>query len=184
MTSKLAGEVRVIDADTHMTERHDLFTSRAPAKYAELVPHVVDIDGNPHWVIGEKNYDMGPARAGGVIDSHGRKYAFEEVKDNPIEWVHEGAWNPEARLAVMDECGIYAQVIYPNAVGIGGQHLVYGTDEALRMVCIQIYNDYMAQLQDSSGNRFLPMPILPAWDVDACVKGRNGSPVWAFAAST
>ena len=159
MTSKLADEVRVVDADTHMTERHDLFTSRAPAKYADLVPHVADIDGKPHWLVGEKNYDMGPARAGGVIDREGNKFAFEECKLNPIEWVHEAAWNPEARLALMDECGVYAQVLYPNAVGIGGQHLVRGTDEhmedaALKMVSLHLgvvtdADDLLAQWRSS-----------------------------------
>lgn len=168
---ELAEETRVIDADTHMTERHDLFTSRAPSKYADLVPHVTEINGLPHWVIGEKGYDMGLARAGGVIDRDGNKFAFQECITKPIEWVHEAAWNPEARIALMDECGIYAQVLYPNAVGIGGQHLVNGTeDDALRLLCIQIYNDYMAELQESSGGRFIPMPILPVWDIDACVK--------------
>ena len=39
---KLADEVRIIDADTHMTERHDLFTSRAPKGYEQRVPRVVD----------------------------------------------------------------------------------------------------------------------------------------------
>src|SRR5258708_18121620 len=151
MTSRLADEVRVVDADTHMTERHDLFTSRAPAKYADLVPHVADIDGKPHWLVGEKNYDMGPARAGGVIDREGNKFAFEECKLNPIEWVHEAAWNPEARLALMDECGVYAHVLYPNAVGIVVQHLVRGTDdEALRPACIQIYHDYMGGVHEAS----------------------------------
>ena len=29
---KLADDLRIIDADTHLTERHDLFTSRAPEK--------------------------------------------------------------------------------------------------------------------------------------------------------
>ena len=33
---KLAEEVRVVDADTHMTERHDLFTSRAPKGYVPI----------------------------------------------------------------------------------------------------------------------------------------------------
>ena len=32
--------LRVIDADTHLTEAHDLWTKRAPAKYADRVPHV------------------------------------------------------------------------------------------------------------------------------------------------
>src|SRR5258708_19401848 len=109
MTSKLADEVRVVDADPHMTERHDLFTSRAPAKYANLVPHVADIDGKPHWLVGEKNYDMGPARAGGVIDREGNKFAFEECKLNPIEWVHEPAWNPEARPPPIDHSALFPQ---------------------------------------------------------------------------
>jgi uncharacterized protein len=44
---KLADEVRVIDADTHMTERHDLFTSRAPKGFEDRVPRVVDVEGKP-----------------------------------------------------------------------------------------------------------------------------------------
>ena len=32
--------LRVIDADTHLTEAHDLWTSRAPAKFKDRVPHV------------------------------------------------------------------------------------------------------------------------------------------------
>ena len=41
--------LRVIDADTHLTEAHDLWTSRAPSKYADRVPQVEEIDGRPMW---------------------------------------------------------------------------------------------------------------------------------------
>ena len=40
----------------------------------------------------------------------------------------------------------------------------------LRTAVVEIYNDAMAEMQESSGQRFLPMPVLPAWDVDACVR--------------
>jgi predicted TIM-barrel fold metal-dependent hydrolase len=167
---KLADEVRVIDADTHMTERHDLFTSRAPAKYKNLVPRVEQIDGKPHWVVAE-NYDMGQARGGGVVDKDGNKYPFEEVKLNGIDWVHQGAWDPKARLEMMDECGIWGQVLYPNSIGLGGQGLSAGVQDLdLRLTCVEIYNDYMAEVQSESNNRFLPMPVLPAWDIAACAK--------------
>jgi uncharacterized protein len=167
---KLADEVRVIDADTHMTEKHDLFTSRAPARYKDRVPQVIDIEGRPFWVV-EGDRQMGPARAGGVIDRYGRKFAFEECFLNPIEWVHEAAWDPQRRIEIMDECGIYAQVLYPNAVGIGGQALASTVDDpALRQLCVEIYNDHMAELQEWSGNRFIPMPILPAWSIEGCVR--------------
>jgi uncharacterized protein len=167
---KLAEEVRVIDADTHMTEVHDLFTARAPAKYKDRVPRVIDIDGKPHWVV-EESVDLGPARGGGVLDREGNKYAFEECKLNGIDWVHPGAYDPVERLKVMDECGIHAQVLYPNAIGIGGQTLANEVhDPVLRRLCVEIYNDHMAELQEWSNLRFLPMPVLPAWSIDDCVR--------------
>src|SRR5260370_32342909 len=102
---------------------------------------------------------MGPARAGGVIDREGNKFTFEECKLNPIEWVHEAAWNPEARLALMDECGVYAQVLYPNAVGIGGQQLARRThDETLPTTRNPIYNDFIPEGEQSSPHPMPPMP--------------------------
>jgi predicted TIM-barrel fold metal-dependent hydrolase len=38
------------------------------------------------------------------------------------------------------------------------------------MMCIEIYNDAMAELQESSNLRFIPLPVMPAWDVDLCVQ--------------
>ena len=71
----------------------------------------------------------------------------------------------------MDECGIHAQVLFPNAVGLGGHRLnTEVKDEALRLLCVEIYNDAMAEIQEESNLRFLPMPVMPAWDVDQCVK--------------
>jgi uncharacterized protein len=166
----LADELRIIDADTHLTERHDMFTSRAPAAFVDRVPRVVDVDGKPFWIVDE-DVQLGPARAGGVVDRDGAKFPFEECKLNPIEWVHEAAWNPEARIALMDECGVHAQVLYPNAIGIGGQTLANDVkDPVLRQLCIELYNDAMAEIQAWSGNRLLPMAVLPAWGVDEAVR--------------
>ena len=169
-SSRLAFEdVRVVDADTHLTEAHDLWTSRAPAAYRDRVPHVEDLDGQPTWVV--DGTPLGFAGGGGVIDTEGEKYAFSDSMIVwPIEKVHRAAWDPKARLEVMDECGIHAQVLFPNSIGLGGQGLAGATsDEGLRRACIEIYNDSRAELQADSGNRLLPMPVLPAWDVDACV---------------
>jgi uncharacterized protein len=64
--------VRVIDADTHLTEQHDLWTKRAPAAFKDRVPHVTQVDGSAMWVV-EDDVVLGRAGAGGVIDSHGVK---------------------------------------------------------------------------------------------------------------
>ena len=52
----------------------------------------------------------------------------------------------------------------------GGQDLGMVDDPALRRLAIEIYNDGMAEIQADSGNRLLPMPIMPAWNVDDCVR--------------
>src|SRR5688572_30618566 len=162
--------LRVVDADSHMTERHDLFTERAPKGYEDRVPHVERIDGVDMWVIEGKTF--GKAGSGGTIDHDGKKHPFCDSQGGGwgIADVHPAAWDPKARLELMDELGIHAQVIYPNAIGLGGQNLANNvSDPTLLHLCIEIYNDAMAEVQEASGNRLLPMPIMPAWDVDGCV---------------
>ncbi len=162
--------IRVIDTDTHLTERHDLWTKRAGAAWRDRVPHVTQVDGSATWVV--DGAVLGRAGAGGVIDRRGVKgRSFEGLYEWEIDDVHQAAWDPVARVELMDDIGVWAQIIYPGVVGLGGQALAeVVTDEALRTLCVEIFNDASAELQAGSGNRLLPMALLPAWDVDACVR--------------
>jgi uncharacterized protein len=60
-------------------------------------------------------------------------------------------------------------VVYPNVAGFGGQKFADVGDAELRLMCVEIYNDAMAEMQDASGGRLYPMALLPWWDIDACV---------------
>jgi predicted TIM-barrel fold metal-dependent hydrolase len=160
-----AETVRVVDADAHLTERHDLWTKRAPAAYKDRVPRVEEVDGRPTWLL--DGTPFGWAGAGGCVDPAGVKHPYlESQRAWTIDQVHPAAYDPAERLRVLDECGIHAQVLYPNSIGIGGQEMTKTAGDAtLRLLCVEIYNDAMAEIQRESGNRLLPMPILPAWDV-------------------
>jgi predicted TIM-barrel fold metal-dependent hydrolase len=164
-------QVKVVDADTHMTERHDLWTSRAPAKYKDRVPRVERIDGATQWVV-ERDVVLGRAGAGGVVDVDGKKgRSFEGLYEWELEQGHRAGWDLDARMQLLDEIGIWAQIVFPGVVGLGGQNLgELVTDVGLRDLCLEIFNDANAETQAASGNRLLPMAILPAWDVDACVR--------------
>ena len=163
--------VKVVDADTHMTERHDLWTKRAPGPFKDRVPHVTKVDGAATWVV-EDDVVLGRAGAGGVVDNHGVKgRSFEGLYEWEIEQAHAAAYDPVARMELLDQIGIWAQVVFPGVVGLGGQSLgEIVRDPALRMLCLEIFNDANAELQAECGNRLLPMAILPAWDVQACVR--------------
>jgi predicted TIM-barrel fold metal-dependent hydrolase len=162
--------LRVVDADTHLTESHDLWTKRAPAKYKDRVPHVVDVDGKPMWYV--DGVELGFAGGGGVIDRDGNKgIANEALFEWTQERIHLGAFDIKARIDVMDDSGVHAQVCFPNSIGLGGQGISDAVkDPELRLLCLQIYNDAAAEIQADTGVRLMPIPVLPAWDVDAAVK--------------
>jgi predicted TIM-barrel fold metal-dependent hydrolase len=164
-------QVKVVDADTHMTERHDLWTSRAPAKYKDRVPRVERIDGATQWIV-ERDVVLGRAGAGGVVDVNGHKgRSFEGLYEWELEQGHRAGWDLDARMELLDEIGIWAQIVFPGVVGLGGQNLgELVTDVALRDLCLEIFNDANAETQAASGDRLLPMAILPAWDIDGCVR--------------
>jgi uncharacterized protein len=113
---------------------------------------------------------IGQAVAGAVIGADGQKApAAESLSVWMVEEAHPGAYDPKARIGVLDQFGINAQVIFPSTIGLGGQSLGTGVDQDLGRVSVQIYNDGMAEIQEQSGNRLLPMPLMPAWDIDLCV---------------
>ena len=82
----------------------------------------------------------------------------------------------------MDECGIQAQVLFPNAVGLGGGNINNNVkDEKLRLLCIEIYNDAMAELQETSTSAS-SLPVMPtrtstsAWgDVRSATHGAGAA---------
>jgi len=159
----------VVDADSHLTDVDDLWTKRAPAKYKDEILHVEDIDGQRTWVV--EGQAVGKAGGGSTIDKDGLKHPF---LDSMVEWdfdkAHVAAWDIDARLEILDSMGIQHQVLYPNALGLGGQSVAGVKDPILRQLCIEIFNDSRAEIQRDTNNRLLPMPILPAWDIDGCVR--------------
>lgn len=166
----LASGSRVIDVDTHLSEPHDLWTSRAPSAYVDRVPRVLPINGALCWVA-DDDVRLGPATASAVIDREGEKVLgagalFRMYLDD----AHPAASQVEPRLAMMDDLGIWAQILYPNAVGFGAQGLGRIKDPALRELTVSIWNDAMAEMQDRSGGRLMPMGILPWWDAQVAVR--------------
>ena len=124
------------------------------------------VDGKPMWFV--DGSELGFAGGGGVIDREGGKgRALEALYEWTQDEIHLGAFDPKARIEVMDDSGIWAQICFPNSIGLGGQGISdIVKDPELRLLCVQIYNDAMAEVQADSGQRLLPMPVLPAWDVD------------------
>ena len=49
MSPEVFSDLKVIDTDSHWSEPYDLWTSRAPAKWRERVPQMVERSGKRRW---------------------------------------------------------------------------------------------------------------------------------------
>ena len=95
----------------------------------------------------------------GTIDDPPKRY----------EDMHPGAYDAKARLAYMDQLGIWAMVMYPNVGGFGAQEFLKLNDPELMLCCVQIYNDWQSEWAEADSRRLLPITSLPFWDVEASV---------------
>jgi predicted TIM-barrel fold metal-dependent hydrolase len=160
-------DLKVIDVDAHITEPNDLWTKRAPAGYEDRVPRVVTVDGAPTWSI--DGVALGRAGGGSVIKSDLVKQPGTEFMRWDEGVSHASAHDMTARVEVMDELGLYAQVLYPNAGGFGSQKFADVKDVELRRLCASIYNEAMIEIQENAHDRLMPMALLPWWDIDGSV---------------
>ena len=141
--------IKVIDTDTHLTEPHDLWTARAPASYRDRVPQVKWVDGRRQWFVAG-DVALAPASPASVVRKDRSKATGVDFFRWQIEDVHPASYDVKARLALMDELEIWAQIVYPNLAGFGNQRFLKMDDADLRNACVLIYNDAMAELLEQA----------------------------------
>ena len=162
-------DLSIIDVDAHITEPHDLWTARAPASLKDRVPRVVGSGLERAWVV-DNDIQFQTANPVSVIGKDGQKSRGTEFFGWQIEDVHEASYDMKARVEVLDEFGLYAQILYPNVAGFGSQNFMKVEDASLRLACARIYNEAMAEIQADSNNRLLPMALMPWWNIEQSVE--------------
>jgi predicted TIM-barrel fold metal-dependent hydrolase len=160
------GGLRIVDGDAHFTEPPDLWTSRAPAQRKDQVPVQRTVDGITAWYLGDHVF----ASIGGNTLQVGNHKVLGTQTVQPWDEVDKSTWDVAARLALLDQMGVYAQILYPNAVGFASNSMLAIEDIALRNVVQESYNDFLVDVQHQSGNRLFPQAVLPVWDMDLTVR--------------
>jgi predicted TIM-barrel fold metal-dependent hydrolase len=161
-------EIKVIDADTHVVEPYDLWTSRMSVdKWGDRVPHVRWDEAYQRdvWVTGDEIIG-----AGGGGSTEGRKESAHKAAPK-MDNVDPSTWRQEDRLALMDRYGIHAQILYPNVAGFGGGQLakVGDGDVDFAVELVRAYNDYLADYSSVAPDRFIPIMAVPFWDIDRSI---------------
>ncbi len=155
--------ISVIDCDAHYTEPPDLWTSRAPASLRDRVPRLRQVEGRDLWYV-DDDVLLGPV--GLCVVARGGKKVLGRLHLERLDLLDEAAHDPGARLQLLDQLGIGAQILYPNIAGFASSRFLAIEDAKLRNACVRIYNDAVAELQAASQGRLFPQAILPFWDLD------------------
>ncbi len=163
---QVLGGISIVDCDAHFTEPPDLWTSRVASSQHDQVPQMRTEGGVSAWYLGDEVW----ASVGGNTIRTGIQKVLGSQTVQPFEEIDPSSYEVGARLALLDEMGVYAQILYPNAVGFASNSM-FGIDDITRRNTIQrIYNDFLVDIQHASGDRLLPQAVLPIWDMDLTVK--------------
>lgn len=111
-------DIRVISADSHMTEPGDLWVKRLDRKYRDNAPQVVKKETSGASVSGALLVFVGPGfhpltvaavfaagRGGEELREH-MKHGYEAARPS--------GWDPVERLKDQDLDGVSAEVLYPS----------------------------------------------------------------------
>src|SRR5271169_2578338 len=162
-----------VDSDTHYSEPHDLWTSRAPAKFRDRVPRAEFIDGKAEefWIL-DGHIPMFHANGHSFVNRAGEKepyYDSDITAGKPWEEIHPASYDVAARLEFMDHEGVWAQIVYPNVIAFALGTLLQ-VDHQLASAVVAIYNDAMAEWQAASNGRLYPQAMVPFWDMKQAIR--------------
>jgi uncharacterized protein len=157
-------EYTLIDVDSHITETPDTWVARTPACYRDRVPQVRRVDDQDVWFIdGERATPVGPTAPAGWTEP---MPTMPKTYDDLLP----AAYDAKARLELLDDVGIWAQLLYPNVGGFGGQRFLKLADRELMYECVRAYNDWQHEWASADPHRLIPVASMPFWDVDDCVR--------------
>src|SRR5262245_54495810 len=133
---ELCERYAVADVDAHVIEPPDLWTSRLDtAKWGDLVPHVRfdERRGEERWYIGDRKlFGVGAFARPGWPE-------FPPSQPRRLEEALPAAIDAKARLAYMDEVGVYYQLLYPNILGFHSHVFLNEMPRELATDCVRAY---------------------------------------------
>lgn len=156
----------IISVDDHITEPGDIFDNVLSGEALTTAPKLkVKESGTNYWEYQGKT--MQSVALNAVTGRVREEYGMEPTHLNQLR---KGCWDVDARIGDMDVNGIAASLNFPSFVGIDGSMFLSCPDKDLALVHLKAYNDW--HIDEWCGKypgRFIPLAILPFWDMDATV---------------
>lgn len=175
----LRDDMCLISTDDHLVEHPRVWLDRLPSRYHDQAPRIVEVTeavagqlpsstapvGSEVWSYQGGLYSEIALNA--VAGKPPEEFGFEPMR---YDDVLPGCYDPVARLSDLDRDGIWGQLNFPSFAKPSGTMFLNGADRELAHLCVQAINDYVLdEWCAAAPDRYIPLVILPLWDVDSCV---------------
>ncbi|MFQ5515426.1 MAG: amidohydrolase family protein [Myxococcota bacterium] len=140
----------IVSADSHIAETEDVFADIDP-RYRDQRPRAI-YDEQVGALLAIPNIDlkvpMGLLCTGGRPPQEFRK---------PVRWeeIHPAGYDPVARLAIQDQEGLAAEILYPSV----GMVLCNHPDPGYKKACFVAYNRWLAEFCATSRERLIGLGV-------------------------
>ena len=169
-----AMSTKLIDVDGHILEPADLWVTGVESRYRERgLKLFVDNEGLEGWTVDDKPvtfFSRGTATDAASIGKDQEWRRLNIFEGHKITWkdgleMNPGAWDPSARVELMDHEGIDVSILYPTL----GLTLSRIEDPALCAAHCRAYNDWIIDFCQHSPGRLHPALTVPWGDPNLVV---------------
>ena len=154
----------IVDADTHILEPPDLWTTWLPKKYHDKAPKLVkDAEGGDAWLFaGEAEPD--PI---GLVSTPGMPYDEFKWLGVTYEDARTGCYDGTERLKDMDYDGIWANLNFAPQRTMG--HFLADEDDDFVAAGIEAYNNFLIDQFCVDTSRMIPLAQLTSLGLDSAI---------------
>lgn len=174
---------RIISVDDHVIEPRDVWTSRLPAKYKDVWPHVQRIKGIRKGELGSHVFVQSDEEGAYWADAwfyedtvtpmtRGLAVSGYEADERQgadgvtFETMLPGCFTQSDRLSDMDKNYTDAALCFPTYSRFCGQRFLTAKDKDLALLCVRAYNDFQIDewCAGAAHGRLIPLTLIPLWD--------------------
>ncbi|MFW6093313.1 MAG: amidohydrolase family protein [Pseudomonadota bacterium] len=157
----------IVSVDDHIIEPPDMFEQHVPASLKSRAPRLETLDdGSNVWMFeGRKVINVG---LNAVVGRPRDEYGMEPTS---YEQLRKGTYDVHARVEDMNANGLLASLNFGTFVAFDGSFFWESEDKNLALAMVKAYNDWhIDEWCGAYPGRFIPMAILPCWDIAETVK--------------
>lgn len=153
----------IISVDDHITEPPTVFDNQLSGEdYATAPKLKIAKDGANFWEYQGKR--MRNVALNSVTGRVREEYGFEPTH---LDQLRKGCWDVDARIGDMNVNGVAASLNFPSVAGIDGGLFIRAEDKKMALTHMRAYNDWhVDEWCGKYPGRFIPLGILPLWDMD------------------